>query len=42
METYISRRQKKVAHFIVTRPILDLFLEVESRPVVRVAKRCWD
>ena len=31
-EAYISRHQNKVAQYIVTCPILDLFLEVEQRP----------
>ena len=30
METYISRHQNSAAQYIVTRPILDLYLEAEQ------------
>ena len=42
MGTYITRRQKKVARYIVTGPILELFAEVEQRPGALVLKKWWD
>ena len=41
METYISSGQNTVAQYFTKRPILDLFLEVERRPVLQVPKRWW-
>ena len=38
MEPYTSRRNNMVSQFIVTRLILDLCLDAEQQPVVRVAK----
>ena len=42
LETYISRRQNTVVHFIVIRPILDLCLAEERRLGSKVSKRCWE
>ena len=36
LETYIDCRQKTVAQYIATRPIMDLFLEEDRRPGARV------
>ena len=38
VDTYVSRRQKTVTQFIVTRPIMDLCLVAERRPGSRVTK----
>ena len=32
IDTYVSRQKNTVAHYIATRPILDLCLEAERRP----------
>ena len=42
IETYISRRQNKVMQYIVTQPIIDLFLEAERSPGSRLPKRWWE
>ena len=42
METYISRLRNPPAQYIVTRSIMDIFLEVDQRKVSRVPKRCWE
>ena len=42
VETYISCRQNKVAHFIATRPIMDLCLAAERRLGSRVEKWWWE
>ena len=39
--TYIKRRQNTVAHYIVTRPILDLCGRYARRPGARVSRRWW-
>ena len=41
MDTYISRHQNTVAHYIAAQPILDLCLEEEQRPGVWVPKQWW-
>ena len=41
METYISRRENAVTKYIETRPSIDLCLEAERRPGLRVPKRWW-
>ena len=38
LDTYIYRRQNTADKYIVTLPILDLFLEVGKRPGERVIK----
>ena len=38
IDTYIYRRQNTADKYIVTLPILDLFLEVGKRPGERVVK----
>ena len=42
VESYVSRRQNTVAHFIATRPITDLCLAAERRPESRVTNRWWE
>ena len=42
VDTYISCRQNTVAQFILTRPIMDLFMAAQRRPGSRVAKRWWE
>ena len=42
VETYISRRQNTVAHFIAVRPIMDLCMAAERRPGLRISKRWWE
>ena len=42
VETYVSRNQKIVTQFIVTRPIMDLCLAAERIPGLRVYKQWWD
>ena len=41
METYIFRHQNKVTHYIETRPIIDICMEAEWRPVTRVLRLWW-
>ena len=41
LETYISRNSNTLDHYIATRPILDLCLEVDRRPGGRVMQRWW-
>ena len=40
LEMYISRSQNMVDQYIATRPILELYLELERRPEAWVARRC--
>ena len=40
--TYVSHLQNKVAQFIATSPIMELFLVAERRPGLQVANRWWD
>ena len=42
MYNYVSRRQNTVAQFVVTRPIMDLFLAVEQILGQRFYRRWWD
>ena len=42
VETYVSRRQNTVAHYIATRPIAELCLAAKQRPGQRVETRWWD
>ena len=42
VDTYVSRCNNTVTHFIGTRPIMDLFLAEEQRLGSRVAKWWWD
>ena len=42
IETCIPGRNNTVAHYINTRPIMDLCLEVERRSGSWVPKRWWD
>ena len=42
VKTYISYRTNTPTQFIVTKPIMDLCLEVERRPGSRVANRWFD
>ena len=41
LELYIRRRNNMVVQFIAIRPIMDLCLEAERRPGVRVQKWWW-
>ena len=40
--TYAIRRQNKVAHYIATRPILDLLGRSTQRPGARVSRQWWE
>ena len=42
VDPYLSRRQNTVAHFIVTSPIMYLFLVAERILGPQVSKRWWD
>ena len=42
VETYVSLQQNTVAQFIATRPIMDLFLAEDWRPMSRVDKWWWE
>ena len=42
VETYVSRRHNASTLFIATRPIMDMCLAVERRPVSQVSKQWWD
>ena len=42
IRTYITRRQNMVAHYITTRPILDLYERSAWRPGARVSRRWWE
>ena len=38
---YIARRQNMAAQYIVTCPIMNLCLEVERNPGLRLSRRWW-
>ena len=40
--SYISGRQKTVAKYIATRPILDLCLDTERRPLLWTPEKWWE
>ena len=42
IHTSILRRQKTVAQYIATRPILDLYKQATRRPGVWVFQRWWE
>ena len=42
IRTYVTRRQNMVAHYIATRPILDLCERYTWQPVEMVSRRCWE
>ena len=42
VDTYVSHPQKKVAQFIATSPIMELFLVAERRPGSRETKKWWE
>ena len=42
VDTYIYHHQNTVAHYIATRPIMDLCLVAEQCPGTRVYKRWWE
>ena len=42
IDTYVSRQQNTVAHYIAMRPILDLCLDAEMMPGSLVQKRWWE
>ena len=42
METYISRRHNRIAQFITTRTIMDIYLAAKWRPDPRITKRWWE
>ena len=39
---YIARRQNMVAQYISTRNIIDLCLEAERNPGMRLSRRWWE
>ena len=41
VETYVYLRKNTVAQYIVTRPIMDLYLAAKQRPGSRVATKWW-
>ena len=40
--TYVTRRQNKVAQYIVTRPIMHLYERAARRTGGRVSQRWWE
>ena len=42
VETYVTILQNTVKQYIDTRPIMDLCLEVERLPGIRVLRRRWE
>ena len=38
---YITCRYNTVAQYIATRPIMDLCLTAERKPVLRPLRKCW-
>ena len=38
----VTRRQNTFAHYIATRPIMDLCEQATRRPGVRVSRRWWE
>ena len=42
MDTYVSHRNNTVTQFIVTRSIMDLFLEEYQRQGPRIYKLWWE
>ena len=39
---YISLRQKTVAQYIATRPIMDLCLAAERKPGLQLSRKWWE
>ena len=39
---YISRRQNTISQCIATRPIMDLCLEAERTPGMRLSRKWWE
>ena len=39
---YITHRQNTVAKYIMNRPIMDLCLETEHNPRLRLSRRWWE
>ena len=39
---YISRHQNMFAQYVATRPIMDLCLAAERKPVMRLSRQWWD
>ena len=39
---YISRRHNTVPQYISTRPIMDLCLAAEQKPLMRLFRRWWE
>ena len=39
---YISRRQNKIAKYIETRPIMELYLAAERNTGIRLYRRWWE
>ena len=42
VETYVSRSQNKVAQYIATKPITELYLAAKRRPGTRVSMWWWE
>ena len=42
VDMYVTHRHNTVAHFIMTRPIVDLCLAAERRSGARVSQRWWE
>ena len=39
---YIALRHNTVALYIATRPIMELCLEAECKPILRLSRQWWD
>ena len=42
IRVYIAHHQSTSTQYIVTRPIMDLCLAAEQRPVMQLSRRWWD
>ena len=42
IRVYIARLQNTVTQYIMTRPIMELCLAAERRPVIRLLRRWWE
>ena len=42
IRVYISRRQKKVAQYIATRPIMELYLATDRNTGLQLSMLWWD
>ena len=39
---YTSQRQKMIVQYIATRPIMELCLEAERKPGMRIYRKWWE